>query len=70
VVAEGQGADEQGAVRALEQTLLSNPAWATLSAVQEGRFFLLERDLFHYRPNARWAESYDAVWEMVYEQKR
>jgi len=70
IFAVTMGADEQGAVRALEQTLLSNPAWATLSAVQEGRFFLLERDLFHYRPNARWAESYDAVWEMVYEQKR
>ena len=69
IFAVTMGADEEGAVRMLEQTLLNNPAWSTLTAVREGRFVMLERDLFHYRPNARWAEAYEAVWERVYEQK-
>jgi len=66
IFAVTMGADEEGAVRMLEETLLSNPAWATLTAVREGRFFLLERDLFHYRPNGRWAEAYARIEEILY----
>lgn len=31
----------------------SNPAWAGLSAIQNGWFFILPKDLFHYKTNAR-----------------
>jgi iron complex transport system substrate-binding protein len=43
IFAVTMGADEEGAVRMLEQTLLNNPAWNTLTAVREGRFIMLER---------------------------
>lgn len=52
------GSSSEAAIEALTEDLCSNPAWAGLSAVQEGRFVILPQDLFHYNPNARWAESY------------
>ena len=50
--------DEGEALAALENGLLKNPAWESLSAVQQDHYFVLPKDLFHYKPNARWAESY------------
>ena len=60
------GSDKEAAMNTLEETLLSNPAWNTLTAVQEGRYYVLDSDLFHYRPNARWAESYAIIDELLY----
>lgn len=48
----------QAALDNLEQQLCSDPAWGSLTAVKEGRFHILPKDLFHYKPNARWAEAY------------
>ncbi len=36
-----------------------HPAWAGLTAVKTGKCFMLPKDLFHYKPNERWAESYE-----------
>lgn len=52
------GSDADAARAALEDALYGNPAWNTLTAVREGRCVILDRDLFHYHPNERWAESY------------
>ena len=51
------GGDEEAALAVVEETLGQNPAWQGLTAVREGRVYVLPRDLFHYKPNARWAES-------------
>ncbi len=61
------GGDEQAALRALDESLGRNPAYQALTAVQEGRVRVLPRDLFHYKPNARWAESYGVLYEMLFE---
>lgn len=55
------GSDSDAARATLQDTLLGNPAWSTLTAVQEGRFIILDRDLFHYHPNDRWAESFAVI---------
>ena len=60
------GTDLEAAQKTLEDTLLSNPAWSTLTAVREGRFVTLDRELFHLRPNARWAESYQIIYDLLY----
>ena len=52
----------------LEQTLLSNPAWQSLTAVKEGRFHVLEHELYNLKPNARWAESYRILYETLTEE--
>lgn len=61
-----QGADPTGAMEYLEQTLLSNPAWASLTAVREGRFYTLEHALYHLKPNARWGEAYEKLVDILY----
>lgn len=60
------GASHEKAMTALAETLTEHPAWGTLSAVREGRVYELPRDLFHYKPNARWAEAYALIEELVY----
>lgn len=60
------GGDEAAAQQALNATLLSNPAFASLTAVQEGHLHILPRDLFHYKPNARWRESYAYLCDLLW----
>ena len=60
------GASEEAAMASLDELLLSNPAWASLTAVQEGHFHLLPKDLFHLKPNARWGESYEILADYLY----
>ena len=38
--------------------LLSQPAWQQLRAVKEGNVHILPKELFHFKPTARWAEAY------------
>lgn len=60
------GASHEKAMEALAAQLTGHPAWGTLTAVREGRVYELPRDLFHYKPNARWAEAYALIEELVY----
>lgn len=61
-----QSADPADAQEILETTLLSNPAWATLSAVQEGRYYVMEQNLYNLKPNARWGEAYAKLADILY----
>ena len=61
-----QGSDPADAMATLEQTLLSNPAWSSLRAVREGRFFTLEHELYNLKPNARWGEAYEKLADILY----
>ena len=61
------GGDEEAALAVVEETLGQNPAWQGLTAVKEGRVYVLPRELFHYKPNARWAESYAFLYELLFE---
>ena len=58
--------DSQKAIDALKAGIESNAAWCSLSAVQNGRYLILPKDLFHYKPNARWAESYEYLARILY----
>lgn len=61
-----QGSDSTDAQKSLEQALLSNPAWQTLRAVKEGRFYQLEHSLYNLKPNARWGEAYEKLADILY----
>lgn len=61
-----QGADPTRAQASLESTLLSNPAWKGLRAVQEGRFYTLDHALYNLKPNARWGEAYENLADILY----
>lgn len=60
------GSSTQKALDALAQGIQQNPAWAGLSAVQNGRYIILPEDLFHYKPNKRWGESYGYLAKILY----
>ena len=42
----------------LKSVFEENPAWQSLDAVKENRFFILPRSLFHYKPCEKWGEAY------------
>ena len=58
--------DEQKALDYLNCLIQQNPAWSELSAVKEDRYIVLPKDLFHYKPNNRWGESYQYLGEILY----
>ena len=61
------GTDEAGAQANLEETLLSNPAWASLRAVQKGHFLVMERRMYSLKPNALWGDAYELLFQVLYE---
>lgn len=60
------GNDDAAAMKALEDQTAANPAWATLDAVQNGRYVALDPHLFQYKPNERWDESYQVLFDALY----
>ena len=57
---------EENALAFMTETFETNPAWAGLDAVQNGRYVLLPKELFHYKPNKRWGESYAYLAKILY----
>lgn len=62
------GADQEAALAFLDERFGSDPAWQGLTAVRQDRLVLLPKDLFHYKPNARWGESYAYLAKILYPQ--
>lgn len=60
------GGDEAAALETVNSTIGANPAWQALTAVREGRVYVLPRELFHYKPNSRWSESYAHLAEILF----
>ena len=48
------------------ESLLSDPVWQSLAAVKTGKVHQLPKDLFQYKPNARWPEAYAYLIELLY----
>ena len=58
--------DEGKALEYLDGLVAGNPAWQELTAVKEGRTLVLPKDLFHYKPNNRWGDSYEYLGKILY----
>lgn len=61
-----QGSDQAKVQNTLEQSLLSNPAWQQLTAVQEGEVYYMDQSLYNVKPNARWGEAYEGLADILY----
>ena len=61
--------DSEKAIQALKDGIERNPAWRKLSAVKNDRYIVLPKELFHYKPNARWGESYEYLARILYPEK-
>ncbi|MDR2133102.1 MAG: ABC transporter substrate-binding protein [Clostridiales Family XIII bacterium] len=60
------GSDETASMAALARALTDGPLWGSLKAVQNGRFAVLPKELFHFKPNRRWGEAYEALGKILY----
>ena len=63
-----QSADPKDAQTVLETTLLNNPAWQSLTAVREGRYYVMDPNLYNLKPNGRWGEAYEKLADILYPQ--
>lgn len=61
-----QSANPADAQEVLETTLLHNPAWGSLTAVREGRYYVMDPNLYNLKPNARWGEAYEQLADILY----
>ena len=61
-----QGDEEAG--EEYIESLFSKPGWRDVEAVVEGRVHFLPKDLFHYKPNGRWAEAYAFMEGILYDE--
>ncbi|MDE6518319.1 MAG: ABC transporter substrate-binding protein, partial [Acetatifactor sp.] len=61
-----QSADPADAQKVLETTLLQNPAWASLTAIKEGRYYVMDQNLYNLKPNERWGEAYEQLADILY----
>lgn len=59
------GKDTEKALENISRMMDENPAWKTLPAVLENRVHVMDRKLFNIKPNAKWAESYEKLSEIL-----
>ena len=61
-----QRGDDSAGMRAyVAQTLESDPGWSALTAVQQGRVYFMDKNLYNLKPNHRWGEAYEKLEEIL-----
>lgn len=61
------GDDEEGMKKAVQSMFAENPLWTELDAVKNGDVYFMDKRLYNFKPNARWAEAYEKLEEILYE---
>ena len=62
------GEDVDAAMASIERMMAEDPAWGSLSAVKEGRLHVMDRSLFHLKPNARFGDAYEILYNILAEE--
>lgn len=60
--------NEEAAMSYLASEIEKSPAFSGLTAVKSGNYYILPKDLFHYKPNERWDESYEYLAKILFPQ--
>jgi len=60
---------ESEAIAEAKKSILTNQALQGINAIKNNHIYILDKDHFHYKPNTRWAESYEILYEDLYENK-
>lgn len=47
-------------------SMLKSEGWRELSCVKESNYAYLPKELFHFKPNSRWADAYKMLVELLY----
>lgn len=56
---------DEEASRSFVQEMLQEDTWKSLTAVKAGHYTFLEKELFHFKPNGRWAEAYKTLADLL-----
>ena len=67
IFAVTMGDDTEKAVANFKKMIKDNPAWSSLQAVKQGRVHVMDRKYFNLKPNAKWAESYEKLGNILLE---
>ena len=59
------GSDTEAAYNSINKMFEENPAWKSLKAYKEERFFIMDKSLFNIKPNARWALAYEVLYDKL-----
>ena len=63
------GDDAEGMKKNVEKMFAENPLWNELDAVKNKQVYFLDKHLYNLKPNARWAEAYETLAEILYGKK-
>lgn len=61
---------DEDAAKKYINSVLSDEKWQTLTAVKNGNYCFLPKDLFQFKPNAKWDEAYKYLAEKLDEVKK
>ncbi|MFT4107476.1 MAG: ABC transporter substrate-binding protein [Lacrimispora sp.] len=61
-----QGENTEQAIKVVEDLLLTDPAWNSLTAVKNGKYHVLDKRLYNSKPNAKWGEAYEQLADILY----
>ena len=64
VVEQGKSTEAQ---ESFAEAFSGKPVWQELAAVRNGCVYMLPKDYFQYKPNAKWDEAYQYVMELLEE---
>ena len=57
---------DENAAKDYMNSLLSSDGWNELDCVSEENYCYLPKELFHFKPNASWAEAYEYLAKVLY----
>lgn len=58
--------DEAKAMDSFNELFSSQTAWDSLTAVEKGKYYLLDKESFGLKPNAEWANVYGQAYDLLY----
>ncbi len=64
VIPQGNEREAQDSYR---EAFADHEVWKELQAVREGHVFVLPKEMFQYKPNARWGEAYEYIFDILRE---
>lgn len=62
------GDDSAGTEAYLHRFFEENPLWQELTAVKEGRVYVMEKQLYNLKPNHLWGEAYEKLEDILSEE--
>ena len=57
---------DENAAKDYMNSQLSSEGWRELECVKNGNYYYLPKELFHYKPNSRWADAYEYLASILY----